>query len=111
MAKGNKKVNELGKNTQFCGESAVEAQKKSVQAHYAKKERERIFREDLIKALGDKDWNDIIGNAILRSKDNKADLELLLAVIGQKPIDKQQVDVRATSTFEDAIDELIGRKA
>ena len=57
----------LDKGVRISEETARDMQKKSVDAHYAKKAKERIFRDDLIASMGEKEWNAIIQGAIDRA--------------------------------------------
>ena len=60
-----------------------------------KKRRIQAMTERL---LTDKDLKDIVNNLIGRSKDNPRDLELLMAIVGEKP--KEQIEVSQEAPFE-----------
>jgi len=123
---GNPDIVKNGEKTQFNGNRAAKAAAKSVEVR-----RENATNRAILEKYGNMklsilpmgDMAEALSQAIpeITFKEAK-NLAMLIKAAngdkqaadycrdteGEKPTDK--VDVRATSTFEDAIDELIGRK-
>ena len=58
--------------------------KASVQARREKK----IIREEILKAMSETDWQEMIANVIMRAKESDKAFEVLRDTIGQKPVEK-----------------------
>lgn len=56
--------------------------KKSAAARAEKK----LLRDEILKAMKEDDWNEMIRGLIERSKDSSKDFEVLRDTIGQKPV-------------------------
>ena len=64
--------------------------KKSAEVRREKK----LFKEEILKRMGEKDWNDIVDKLIERAKKNSKDFEVLRDTIGQKPKEEVEHEVR-----------------
>ena len=54
----------------------------------------KLWREEIMKRLGEKDWNKIVDNLIDRASKNSKDFEVLRDTMGQKPTDTIQVETK-----------------
>lgn len=54
----------------------------------------RMWKDEIMKRLGEKDWNKIVDNLIDRASKNSKDFEVLRDTMGQKPTDTVQVETR-----------------
>jgi hypothetical protein len=63
----------------------------------------KIFKEELEKRLGVKDFEEIIDNLILRAKKDDKSFEVLRDTMGQKPSDK----IEANFTYEDTLKKVV----
>lgn len=73
-------------------ERAREMQKKSTAKRVQNARERRLFKEILKERLKVDDANDIVDALIARSMANSKDLELLLAMLGEKPKEEISVD-------------------
>ena len=80
--------------TQFSGDNAVEMAKRSHEARKRKKEEREAIKEQILKRMKAKDWDEIIDGVIQRAKDSGKDFEIFRDTIGEKPVDKQELDIR-----------------
>jgi predicted CopG family antitoxin len=64
--------------------------KASVEARREKK----LFKEEILKRMGEKDWNDIVDKLIERAKKNDKSFEVLRDTIGQKPKEEVEHEVK-----------------
>ena len=72
--------------------------KASVEARKEKK----LFKEELTKRLGAKDFEEIIDNLIARAKKDDKSFEVLRDTMGQKPSEK----IEANLTYENKLKEV-----
>lgn len=90
---GNKKT--LGKpftSDQNREKAAENGRKGGIASGIAKREK-KLWKEELIKRLNAKDWDEIIDKLIDNAKNNGGkDFEILRDTMGQKPVDKEEVD-------------------
>lgn len=80
----------IGKKTQFkSGEKAAKSGKKggikSGEAKRQKKIEDRNFREEIIKKMGAKDWDEVVQGVIQRAKESNQGFEILRDTLGQMP--------------------------
>lgn len=83
-------------------EVARQLQERSVQKRKKNQLERKIFKDELIKRLGDKDFNEIIDNLILRAKKDDKSFEVLRDTMGQKPSEK----IEANLTYENKLKEV-----
>ena len=50
----------------------------------------KLWKDEIMKRLGENDWNEIIDNLIDRAKKNSKDFEVLRDTMGQKPVDSNE---------------------
>ena len=84
-------------------EVARELQARSVQKRKENQLEKKIFKDELIKRLGEKDFNEIIDNLIVRAKKDDKSFEVLRDTMGQKPTDK----IEANFTYEDTLKKVV----
>ena len=80
---------------------ARQLQERSVQKRKENQLERKIFKDELIKRLGDKDFNEIIDNLIVRAKKDDKSFEVLRDTMGQKPSEK----IEANLTYENRLKE------
>lgn len=68
-------------------------EKGGIKSGEARKEK-KLFKEEILKRMGEKDWNDIVDKLIERAKKNDKSFELLRDTIGQKPKDEVEHEVK-----------------
>lgn len=81
---------------------ARQLQEKSVQKRKENQLEKKIFKDELIKRLGDKDFNEILDNLIARAKKDDKSFEVLRDTMGQKPSEK----IEANLTYENSLKEV-----
>lgn len=54
----------------------------------------RMWKDEIMKRLGEKDWNKIVDNLIDRASKSSKDFEVLRDTMGQKPTDTIQVETK-----------------
>lgn len=74
--------------------------KASVEARREKK----LFKEEILKRMGEDDWNEMIDKLIARAKNTDKAFEVLRDTVGQKP--KEEVEAKITKSYEDYIKEV-----
>lgn len=74
--------------------------KKSAEARKEKK----LFKEELCRRLGAKDFEEILDNLIARAKNEDKSFEVLRDTMGQKP--KEEIEAKLSMTYEDYIKEV-----
>lgn len=84
-------------------EVARELQARSVKKRKENQLEKKIFKEELEKRLGVKDFEEIIDNLIVRAKKDDKSFEVLRDTMGQKPTDK----IEANFTYEDALKKVV----
>lgn len=84
-------------------EVARQLQEKSVKKRKENQLEKKIFKDELIKRLGDKDFNEILDNLIARAKRDDKSFEVLRDTMGQKPSEK----IEANLTYENSLKEVI----
>ena len=77
IKKGDLSSEELRKRQSNGGKASVKARKEK-----------KILKEEILKAMSEKDWEEIVMNAITRAKNSDKSLEVLRDTIGQKPVEK-----------------------
>lgn len=83
-------------------EVARQLQEKSVKKRKENQLEKKIFKDELIKRLGDKDFNEILDNLIARAKKDDKSFEVLRDTMGQKPSEK----IEANLTYENSLKEV-----
>lgn len=84
-------------------EVARQLQEKSVKKRKENQLEKKIFKDELIKRLDDKDFNEILDNLIARAKRDDKSFEVLRDTMGQKPSEK----IEANLTYENSLKEVI----
>lgn len=70
-----------------------EIARKGQEAATRVKREKKLWKDELIKRLNAKDWDEIMNRLIDNAKNNGGkDFEILRDTMGQKPVDKQEVD-------------------
>ena len=87
-------VKTIGHETRISGENAREMAEKSHEARKRNTAKKKILKEEILKKMKKKDWDEIINGLIERAKENGSDFEIWRDTIGEKPVDKQEVDVK-----------------
>ena len=82
---------------------ARQLQEKSVQKRKENQLEKKIFKEELEKRLGVKDFEEIIDNLIVRAKKDGKSFEVLRDTMGQKPSDK----IEASFSYEDTLKKVV----
>lgn len=67
--------------------------KGGIRSAEARKEK-KLFKEEILKRMGEKDWNDIVDKLIERAKKNDKSFEVLRDTIGQKPKEEVEHEVK-----------------
>lgn len=67
--------------------------KGGIRSAEARKEK-KLFKEEILKRMGEKDWNDIVDKLIERAKKNDKSFEILRDTIGQKPKEEVEHEVK-----------------
>ncbi len=67
--------------------------KGGIRSGEARKEK-KLFKEEILKRMGEKDWNDIVDKLIERAKKNDKSFEVLRDTIGQKPKEEVEHEVK-----------------
>lgn len=86
-----------------------EDRSKGGKARVVKLNQERIIKDEILKAMGAKDWEEVIDGVIKRAKESDKGFEVLQASIGQKPVDKSAVEVQSKG-IEDILREYGSNK-
>lgn len=74
-------------------EKAAENGRKGGIASGVAKREKKLWKDELVKRLNAKDWEDIMNTLINNAKNNGGrDFEILRDTMGQKPVDKQEVE-------------------
>lgn len=87
-------------NHTFTPEEAQRGGKRSAEARREK----RLFKDEIAKRLGAKDFEEIIDNLIDRAKKEDKSFEVLRDTLGQKP--KEEIEAKLTRSYEDYIKEV-----
>lgn len=66
--------------------SQEEAKRGGIASGKARREK-KLWKDEIMKRLGENDWNEIIDNLKDRAKKNSKDFEVLRDTMGQKPTD------------------------
>lgn len=82
---------------------AREMQKKSAKARSRNVAEKKLLKDEILKRMNAKDWDEIIDGAIDRAKESDKGFEILRDTIGQKPVDKL-----AVTNIDKSIEELHG---
>lgn len=71
---------------------SADSRKAGIASGKARKEK-KLWKDEIIKRLNAKDWEEIMDTLINNAKNNGGkDFEILRDTMGQKPIDKQEVE-------------------
>ena len=86
-AKSNEKsIAEKGKATRFvAGAAQVETARKGAIAANKVKQEKKIIKEEILKRMSEKDWEEMMTNMIQRAKGTDKGFEVFRDSIGQKP--------------------------
>lgn len=87
-------------NHTFTPEEHQRGGKRSAEVRREKK----LFKEEIAKRLGAKDFEEIIDNLIKRAKSEDRSFEILRDTLGQKP--KEEIEAKLSMTYEDYIKEV-----
>lgn len=82
---------------------AREMQKKSAKARSRNVAEKKLLKDEILKRMDAKDWDEIVDGAIDRAKESDKGFEILRDTIGQKPVDKL-----AVTNIDKSIEELHG---
>lgn len=82
---------------------AREMQKKSAKARSRNVAEKKLLKDEILKRMNAKDWDEIVDGAIDRAKESDKGFEILRDTIGQKPVDKL-----AVTNIDKSIEELHG---
>ena len=89
VSEKSKKNLKKGKATQFkSGEKAVKAGRKGGKKSGEAKREMKIIKDEIVKRMKAKDWDEIIDGAIARAKNSDKGFETLRDTLGQKPIEE-----------------------
>jgi hypothetical protein len=80
--------------TQFSGANAVEMARRSHEARKQNIAERKLLKEQILERMKKKDWDEVIEGVIQRAKDTDKGFEVFRDTIGEKPVDKQEVDIR-----------------
>jgi hypothetical protein len=83
--------------------TAEEAQRGGKRSGEVRREK-RLFKDEIAKRLGAKDFEEIIDNLITRAKKEDKSFEVLRDTLGQKP--KEEIEAKLTRSYEDYIKEV-----
>ena len=83
--------------------SQEEAKKGGINSGKARREK-KLFKEEILKRMGEDDWNEMIDKLIARAKTTDKAFEVLRDTIGQKP--KEEVEAKISKSYEDYIKEV-----
>lgn len=68
----------------------------------------KIFKEEILKRLNAKDFEEIIDNLIERAKSNDKSVEVLRDTMGQKPKDQVE-NINTELSYEDYINKVVDK--
>ena len=68
----------------------------------------KLIRDRIIERMGEKDWNTMIDNLILRAQDDTKSFEVLRDTIGQKPTERVDMTVGKSEKLDDIFSQLGG---
>ena len=86
-----------GKATRFSsGEVAVRNGRKGGLAKAAAEEKKKLLKEEILKEMGEADWQKMVRGLIDRATESDRAFEVLRDTIGQKPVEK----VESTLSFD-----------
>ena len=60
----------------------------------------KLIKDRILERMGADDWNEYIDGIIARAKESKADAEFLRDTIGEKPIERHEVNVNEDTSLE-----------
>ena len=83
--KENIKPYEYKKGERSREEAASNGRKGGIASGKARAEK-KLLREEILKAMNETDWQEMIAGVIERAKENSKDFEVLRDTIGQKPV-------------------------
>jgi len=86
IKKGELSKDEAKRRGSIGGKASVEARRQK-----------KLFKEEILKRMSEKDWDEMIANLIEKSKVSTKDFEVLRDTIGQKPIQ----DINVTTDAEE----------
>ena len=72
--------------------TAEEAQKGGQRSGEVRREK-KLFKDEILKRMGEDDWNDMIDKLIARAKTTDKAFEVLRDTIGQKPKEEISADL------------------
>ena len=80
-------------------------QEKSAKKRSENVREKKIFKEEILKRLNAKDFEEIIDNLIERAKSNDKSVEVLRDTMGQKPKDQVE-NINTELSYEDYINKV-----
>ena len=98
-------IAELGKNTRFSGQRAVEMGRKGGKQCAKNKKQRKMFREVLDERLKQSDQKDMADNLIKRAKRRDESLKLLLELIQETNSDGDETGIIIIPEIKEAEDE------
>ena len=84
-------------------EAQAIGRKGGIKSGEARKEK-KLFKDEILKRMGETDWNEMVDKLIARAKNNSKDFEVLRDTVGQKP--KEEIEAKITKSYEDYIKEV-----
>ena len=60
----------------------------------------KLIKDRILERMGAKDWDEYIDGIIARAKESKADAEFLRDTIGEKPIERHEINVNEDTSLE-----------
>jgi hypothetical protein len=60
----------------------------------------KLIKDRILERMGADDWDEYIDGIIARAKESKADAEFLRDTIGEKPIERHEVNVNEDTSLE-----------
>ena len=79
---------------------AREMQKKSAKKRSENIKEKKLIKVRILERMGADDWDEYIDGIIARAKESKADAEFLRDTIGEKPIERHEVNVNEDTSLE-----------
>lgn len=76
----------------FTKENAAEMQRRGTKKQGEAHRKNRILKDEIVKKMNAKDWDEVVGGIIERAKSDTKAAEFLRDTLGQKPVDRMKVE-------------------
>lgn len=80
-------------------------QEKSAKKRSENVRERKLFKEEILKRMGEDDWNEMVDKLIARAKEQDKAFEVLRDTVGQKPTEKVE-NTNVEISYEDYINKV-----